>query len=150
MVVRWDKAIIKHTADKLSSLFVHSAESRTDILEAVFYDVEGGAGSISRVPQSFYLSPAVTTISASGSLRTVGGQSHPLRLGERRAERDPESHLHQLAEHYQPCDRNTIWYADASRKINYTVNCSPPYTSLRLSYRGYRMSYQWAKAYSSK
>lgn len=36
MVVRWDEAYSQHTADKLSSLFVHSAESRTDILEAVF------------------------------------------------------------------------------------------------------------------
>jgi len=54
MVVRWDKAIVKHTADKLSSLFVHSAESRTDILEAVFYDVEGGlapsAGFLNLLP----------------------------------------------------------------------------------------------------
>src|SRR5436309_2310263 len=122
MVVRWDEAI-PSTADKLSSPFVHSAESRTDILEAVFYDLEG-----CRLHQQgssiFYLSPAVTTIPALGSLRTIVDQSHPLRLGERRAKKSfcierheiLNLHLHQLAEHHQPCDPNTIWYADASRK----------------------------------
>jgi hypothetical protein len=67
MVVRWDEAISHHTADKLSSLFVHSAESRTDILEAV-PTIWRGARLVSRVPQSFTFPPAVTTIPALGPL----------------------------------------------------------------------------------
>lgn len=56
-----------HTADILSlafcafSLFVHSGESRTDILEVLRLE---GAGSRQQGSSIFYLSPAVTTIPA--------------------------------------------------------------------------------------
>jgi hypothetical protein len=68
--------MVRARGDKLSlaCLFVHSAKSRMDILEGSFTIWRGPAPSAGFL-NLFTFSPAVTTIPALESLRTIASQS---------------------------------------------------------------------------